>query len=233
MAIHPAKLSLVFVIPVLASGAASAHGIHGPDRAFIEANSGFAPAAFMYLGAKHMITGYDHLLYLAGVVFLLRNFRDVIKLVSLFALGHSITLLFGVLANVQVNAYLVDALIGFSVVYKAYENLSYLTRNKVRPTGVSASIPFAVFSFGLVHGFGLATKLQEFNIPKEGLVTNILSFNIGVEVGQVLALAGIVAVCKFYHRFSNFNTFLVFANWLILFAGFLLMGYQLTGYFYA
>ena len=218
---------------MLASGAVFAHGIHGSDRNFIEASYGFAPAAFMYLGAKHMITGYDHLLYLAGVVFFLRNFRDVIKLVSLFALGHSITLLFGVFAHVQLNAYLIDALIGFSVVYKAYENLSYLQRNEVEPTKMSASIPFAVFLFGLVHGFGLATKLQEFNISKEGLVANILSFNLGVEIGQLIALAVILVVFNFFRRYSDFDKFSVLVNWLIMFAGFLLIGYQLSGYYYA
>ncbi len=230
MNLHPFRLTLFVVFYTLASSTAFAHGIHGPDRDFIEASTGLAPAAFMYLGAKHMITGYDHLLYLAGVVFFLRNFRDVATLVSLFALGHSITLLFGVLANVNVNPYLVDALIGFSVVYKAYENLNTLNDKQA---ALTASIPYAVFAFGLIHGFGLATKLQEFTISKEGLVSNIISFNIGVEIGQIIALAFILMAFNFCRRFAHFDKFSSITNWLIMIAGFTLIGFQLSGYFYA
>ncbi len=211
---------------MLLSFAAYAHGIHGPDRAFIENSVGLAPAAFMYLGAKHMITGYDHLLYLVGVIFYLKNFRDVIKLVSLFAIGHSITLLFGVLANVHVNPYLIDALIGFSVVYKAYENLGGFNR-----LGISPSIPGAVFVFGLVHGFGLATKLQEFTLSQEGIVTNIISFNIGVEIGQICALAIILVGFKVLQKWQHFEKSSLYINWLLMVAGFVLVGYQLSGFF--
>lgn len=212
---------------LLFGGAAYAHGIHGPDRAFIENSVGLAPAAFMYLGAKHMITGYDHLLYLVGVIFYLKNFRDIVKLVSLFALGHSITLLFGVLANVHVNPYLIDALIGFSVVYKAYENLGGFQR-----LGISPSIPGAVFIFGLIHGFGLATKLQEFSLSQEGIVTNIIAFNIGVEIGQICALAIILIGFKLFQRWRHSDRSSSFINWLLMVAGFVLVGYQLTGFFY-
>lgn len=218
----------VFSLVVLAfvCSLAWGHGIHGPDRDFIEASSGLAPALFIYLGAKHMITGYDHLFYLAGVVFFLGSFRDIIKLVSLFALGHSITLLFGVLANVQVNAFLIDAVIGFSIVYKAHENLGGFKNTSYVP-----SIPLAVFLFGLVHGLGLATKLQEFSISSQGLVANIISFNIGVEVGQIIALGLILIVFNIWRKTSTFTTFSAAANVLLMVAGFVLMGYQLTGYF--
>lgn len=213
---------------VLISSVAFAHGIHGPDRAFIENSVGLAPAAFMYLGAKHMITGYDHLLYLVGVIFYLKNFKDVVKLVSLFAVGHSITLLFGVLANVHVNPYLIDALIGFSVVYKAYENLGGFQR-----MGISPSIPQAVFIFGLIHGFGLATKLQEFTLSQEGIVTNIIAFNIGVEIGQICALAIILVIFKVFQQWRYSEHSSTFINWLLMVAGFVLVGYQLSGFFYA
>lgn len=211
---------------LLISGLAFSHGIHGPDRDFIENSVGLAPAAFMYLGAKHMITGYDHLLYLVGVIFYLKNFRDVIKLVSLFAIGHSITLLFGVLANIHVNPYLIDALIGFSVVYKAYENLGGFNRLNIAP-----SVPAAVFIFGLIHGLGLATKLQEFTISEEGLVTNIVSFNIGVEIGQICALAIILIGFKVFQKWRHFNQSSLYVNWLLMVAGFVLVGYQLSGFF--
>ncbi|MBX2849972.1 MAG: HupE/UreJ family protein [Acidiferrobacterales bacterium] len=180
----------------------------------------------MYLGAKHMITGYDHLLYLVGVIFYLKNFRDVIKLVSLFALGHSITLLLGVLADIHVNPYLIDALIGFSVVYKAYENLGGFQR-----IGISPSVPNAVFAFGLIHGLGLATKLQEFTISEQGLVTNIISFNIGVEVGQVCALVFILIFFKLFQQWRHFQSSSLYINWGLMVAGFVLVGYQLSGFF--
>lgn len=211
---------------MLLSVVAYAHGIHGPDRAFIENSVGLAPAAFMYLGAKHMITGYDHLLYLVGVIFYLKNFRDVITLVSLFAIGHSITLLFGVLANVHVNPYLIDALIGFSVVYKAYENLGGFNR-----LGISPSIPGAVFIFGLIHGLGLATKLQEFTLSEDGLVTNIIAFNVGVEIGQICALAIILIFFKIFQKWRHFERSSIYINWLLMVAGFVLVGYQLSGFF--
>ena len=218
--------TLTGLVLISLSAYAYAHGIHGPDRAFIENSVGLAPAAFMYLGAKHMITGYDHLLYLIGVIFYLSNFRDVIKLVSLFALGHSITLLFGVLANVHVNPYFIDALIGFSVVYKAYENLGGFKRLNISP-----SIPGAVFIFGLIHGFGLATKIQEFSLSQEGIVTNIISFNVGVEIGQICALAIILIFFKLFQRSHYFNKTSLYINWLLMVAGFVLVGYQLTGLF--
>ena len=207
---------------------AYAHGIHGPDRAFIENSVGLAPAAFMYLGAKHMITGYDHLLYLVGVIFYLKNFKDVFKLVSLFAVGHSITLLFGVLANIHVNAYLIDMLIGFSVIYKAYENLGGFDRLNIAP-----SIPSAVFIFGLIHGFGLATKLQEFTLSENGIVTNIISFNIGVEIGQVCALVIILVIFKIFQQWRHFEQSALYINWLLMVAGFLLVGYQLSGFLFS
>ena len=220
------KTALCIAALTLITPIAWAHGIHGPDREFIEGSSGSAPALFIYLGAKHMITGYDHLFYLAGVIFFLGNFRDVLKLVSLFALGHSITLLFGVLANIQANAFLIDAVIGFSIVYKAHENLGGFKNISLVP-----SIPLAVFLFGLVHGFGLATKLQEFSISSEGLVANIISFNIGVEVGQIIALGLMLILFNLWRRSNSFDSFSTAANVLLMVAGFVLMGYQLTGYF--
>lgn len=220
--------ALFGLICLVSSFFALAHGIHGPDRAFIENSVGLAPAAFMYLGAKHMITGYDHLLYLVGVIFYLKNFTDVLKLVSLFAIGHSITLLFGVLANVHVNPFLIDALIGFSVVYKAYENLGGFER-----LGIAPSIPSAVFIFGLIHGFGLATKIQEFTLSEDGIVTNIISFNIGVEIGQICALFIILVGFRIFQKWRFSDRSSVFINWLLMAAGFILVGYQLTGYYYA
>src|SRR5438093_10056927 len=128
-----------------------------------------------------MVTGYDHLLFLVGVIFFLFKLKDVIQYVSLFTIGHSVTLLVGVLGGVHANSYIIDAIIGLSVVYKAFDNIGGFRRF----LGFEPNPRQAGLVFGLFHGFGLATKLQEIALDKNGLVTNIVSFNVGVEIGQV------------------------------------------------
>ncbi|HSU88533.1 MAG TPA: HupE/UreJ family protein, partial [Terriglobia bacterium] len=183
-------LILVIVLPV----GALAHNVSKRDATFVQSNTGAAIAPFLYLGAKHMVTGYDHLLFLVGVIFFLYRLRDVVQYVSLFTVGHSLTLLGGVLGGIHANSYLVDAIIGFSVVYKAFDNMDGFKRF----LGFQPSTRLAVLIFGLFHGFGLATKLQEFTLAKNGLVTNIVSFNIGVEIGQVLALTGVLIALSYW-----------------------------------
>jgi len=215
---------------VLASGALSpafAHGIAGKDAAFVAASTGPQIVPFMYLGAKHMVTGYDHLLFILGVVFFLYDFRHVALYVTMFSIGHSLTLLAGVLTNIHVNAYLVDALIGLSVVYKAFDNLGGFKT----VFGFQPNTKLAVLGFGLVHGFGLATKLQDLRLARDGLVANLVSFNVGVELGQLLALSVILAVVVWWRKQPGFSRQAMAANALILFAGFLLMEYQLAGFF--
>src|SRR5215467_9964224 len=161
---------------------ARAHNVSRNDAKFVQANQGRAMGPFMYLGAKHMVTGYDHLLFLVGVIFFLYRLKDVVQYVSLFTIGHSITLLGGMFGGIHANSYIVDAIIGFSVVYKAFDNLGgfkYIF-------GFQPNTRIAVLIFGLFHGFGLATKLQEFALARNGLITNIVSFNVGVEIGQIL-----------------------------------------------
>ena len=217
---------LTLMIMALAAPA-FAHGITGKDAAFVAASKGPQVIPFLYLGAKHMVTGYDHLLFILGVVFFLYRLKHVALYVTMFSLGHSITLLTGVLTNVHVNPYLVDAVIGLSVAYKAFDNLDgFKTVFGVRPDN-----RIAVLGFGLVHGFGLATKLQELRLSKDGLVVNMISFNVGVEIGQLIALTVMLAVIVWWRRQPAFARQAVAANALILFAGFLLMGYQLSGYF--
>ena len=202
-------------------------GVAEGDKGFVEQSKGVQFIAFVYLGAKHMATGYDHLLFLFGVIFFLYRLKDVALYVSLFALGHSITLLYGVLAGTHANAYLVDAIIGLSVAYKALDNLDAFERWFGRKPDARAT----VLAFGLAHGFGLATKLQEFRLSNDGLVGNLIAFNVGVEVGQLLALAAMLIVMAHLRRSPAFvrNAFL--ANTALMSAGFLLMGYQLAGYF--
>ena len=209
----------------LCVSAASAHTIDGQDAHFIQENTGAAVSVFMYLGAKHMVTGYDHLLYLAGVVFFLYRPLHVVQYVTLFAVGHSITLLLGVLANLQVNAHLIDAIIGFSIVYKGFENIGGFKSLNLNP-----SPKIAVFIFGLIHGLGLATKLQEFSLSDEGLITNILSFNIGVELGQIFALMLIFLALSIWRTHSSYIKHALISNTVLMGGGFLLFFYQFAGF---
>ena len=220
--------AMILLSGLLLAGILHAHGVEGADAAFLERNAGHALLAFMYLGAKHMITGYDHLLYLVGVIFFLYRPKDIAIYVTLFAAGHSITLLTGVLGEINVNAYLVDAVIGLSVSYKAFENLDGFKR--VFDTQPNSKI--AVFSFGLVHGFGLATKLQDLTLSQEGLVANIISFNVGVEIGQLLALVALLVVINAWRAAGSFERHANAFNMLLMFAGFALAAYQMSGYYF-
>lgn len=216
----------LFLTALLLPGLALAHGVAESDQVFIETAKGAQLLPFLYLGAKHMVTGYDHLLFLFGVIFFLYRLREVGLYVTLFAAGHSSTLLFGVLSGTHVNAYLVDAIIGLSVVYKALDNLGAFRTW----FGVQPDTRAAVFLFGLFHGFGLATKLQDFKLSPEGLVPNMLAFNLGVEIGQVLALSAILIAMAFWRRTAAFSRQAFAANVMLMGAGFLLTGYQLAGY---
>lgn len=204
-----------------------AHGVDDSTRTFLQQNTGIQIIPFLYIGAKHMVTGYDHLLFLVGVLFFLYRSSDVLLYVSMFTLGHSLTLLFGVISDIQVNAYLIDAIIGLSVIYKGFDNLGGFTQL----LGKSPNAKLAVLIFGLFHGFGLATKLQEFQLPEEGLIVNLIAFNVGVELGQFTALAFILLVINFWRKQPSFTQFATSTNCLLMSAGFMLMGYQLTGYF--
>jgi len=221
------RLGLATGLSALAcAGVAAAHNIGGTDAAFVAATRGPDPIPFLYLGAKHMVTGYDHLLFLVGVIFFLFRFRQIALYVSLFSLGHSITLLAGVLLKVKVEPHLVDAVIGLSVAYKAFENLGGFRTL----FGGQPDTRVAVFGFGLIHGFGLATKLQALNLNPDGLVANLVSFNVGVEIGQVLALSVILAAITLWRRTRAFEPTAQAANVLLLLAGFVLAGQQIAGY---
>jgi len=212
----------------LLAPAAIAHGIAGNDQTFIVSSTGAHIGPYIYLGAKHMVTGYDHLLFLAGVIFFLYRLRDVALYVTLFAVGHSTTLLLGVLGGLHVNAYIVDAIIGVSVVYKAFENIGGFKR-----LGFEPNTKAAVLIFGFFHGFGLATKLQDLAISPDGLVANMVSFNVGVEIGQFLALAIILILLNAWRTTGSFLRHAFATNVVIMSCGFMLIGFQLTGYFVA
>ncbi len=217
---------LVLPLALVCASAAAAHEIGGPDAAFVAATRGADPFPFLYLGAKHMVTGYDHLLFLVGVIFFLFRLRQIALYVSLFSLGHSVTLLAGVFFNLHVDSHLVDAVIGLSVVYKAFDNLGGFRTI----FGGQPDPRLAVLGFGLIHGFGLATKLQALDLGRDGLLANLLAFNVGVEVGQILALSLILLAMMLWRRTPAFAPTATAANILLMFAGFLLAGQQIAGY---
>jgi len=214
---------------LLAGSAASAHDLSAENAAFVQALDGAAAGPFLYLGAKHMFTGYDHLLFLFGVIFFLYRARDILLYVTLFTVGHSLTLLLGVWADWQVSGHLVDAIIGLSIVYKAFENMGGFRAL----FGFEPDTRIAVFVFGLCHGLGLATKLQEYVSRGEGLWTNLLSFNLGVELGQLAALALILWVLILWRRRPGFEAHAFASNTVLMCAGFLLAGHQFAGFLLA
>ncbi|RRW10600.1 HupE/UreJ family protein [Stutzerimonas stutzeri] len=218
-------LLLLIALFFLGMPDALAHGVAEGDKGFIQESTGVMLMPFVYMGAKHMITGYDHLLFLFGVIFFLYRLKDVGLYVTLFAVGHSVTLLLGVLADIGISAYVIDAIIGFSVVYKALDNLGAFQRW----FGYQPDTRAATLIFGLLHGFGLATKIQEYEISSDGLIANLIAFNVGVEIGQLLALGSILILMGYWRRTASFWRHAYTANVAMMSAGFLLMGYQLTG----
>jgi HupE / UreJ protein len=224
--IRPSIVLAIAALVLLLPADVFAHNVSKRDAAFVVANTGRAVVPFLYLGAKHMVTGYDHLLFLVGVIFFLYRLKDVFLYVSLFTIGHSTTLLAGVLGGIHANSYVIDAIIGFSVVYKAFDNMNGFQRL----FGMQPNTKIAVLIFGLFHGFGLATKLQEFSLAQNGLVANIVSFNVGVEIGQFLALAAVFIGLSYWRTRSGFLRHAFVTNTLLMTGGFILVGYQLTGF---
>ena len=222
-------LAMLAIGALLVTGAeVLAHDLSEANRAYVQSINGPAPIPFLYLGAKHMVTGIDHVLFLVGVVFFLYRVRDVVLYVSLFTLGHSLTLLGGVLLGTGLNSHIVDAIIGFSVMYKAFENMGGL-----RKLGLAIDTRLAVLVFGLFHGLGLATKLQDLSPSKDGLLANLISFNIGVEIGQVLALVVVVVLLNLWRTTRSFARGAFYANALLLLAGLALTIHQIMEYFQA
>lgn len=227
----PSLLVSLLVLAVLMLGAsqAAAHNVTEGDAGYIQEIWGVKLIPFTYLGAKHMVTGYDHILFLLGVVFFLYRMKHVALYVSLFAIGHSTTMLAGVYFGWDVSSYIVDAIIGLSVVYKALDNLGAYRRW----LGFQPDPKAATVIFGLFHGLGLATKIQDYDISPDGLLPNLLAFNVGVEIGQILALAAILIVMGYWRKTSSFWRHAYTANVVMMSAGFVLVGYQITGYFVA
>lgn len=208
---------------------AFAHAVAEGDKGYIQEITGIHLLPFAYLGAKHMVTGYDHILFLFGVIFFLYRMKHIALYVSLFALGHSTTMLLGVYFSIGIDSYLIDAIIGLSVVYKALDNLGAFQRW----FGFQPDTRLATLVFGFFHGFGLASKIIDYEISPDGLLPNLIAFNIGVEIGQILALAAILVVMGYWRRTPSFFRHAYTANVVLMTAGFVLIGYQLTGYFFS
>jgi hypothetical protein len=212
----------LFALP----GHALAHAVAEGDKGYIQEITGINFIPFMYLGAKHMMTGYDHLLFLAGVIFFLYRLNHIAIYVTLFAIGHSTTMILGVYYNIAISAFIIDAIIGLSVVYKALDNMGAYQRW----LGFQPNTKAATFIFGLFHGFGLAAKVQEYQIAQDGLLTNLIAFNLGVELGQLLALGAILIAMSYWRRSDGFWRHAYTANVAMMSAGFILMGMHIAGY---
>ncbi len=223
---HTLLLLLTAIFTMIWADSVLAHAVTQGDKGYIQEITGIKIIPFIYLGAKHMVTGYDHILFLLGVIFFLYGMKQIALYVSLFAIGHSLTMLAGVYFDFGINSYIIDAIIGFSVVYKALDNLGAFKRW----FGFQPNTQLATLIFGLLHGFGLASKIIEYEISADGLLPNLIAFNVGVEIGQLLALAAILIVMRYWRATASFVRQAYAANVVMMAAGFTLMGIQIAGY---
>jgi len=212
---------MMMILPIIAH----AHGVSPEDQATL-ANGGLL--SYIIVGAKHMITGYDHLLFLVGVIFFLKDFKDIVKFVSVFTIGHSITLIFATYFGIKADEHLIDAVIALSVLYKGFENLGGFS--KILKTK-SPNLLLMVFIFGLIHGFGLSTRLQSFDLGEGSFLAKIICFNVGVELGQITALIPIIFIINFWKNKSGYKSFYNITNWFLVFAGIALFIFQMYMYY--
>ena len=202
---------------------------HGVSESTVNAMANASLMDYLYFGAEHMVTGYDHILFLIGVLFFLTDYFDIFKFITAFTIAHCITLIFATFLGITANAYLIDAVIAFSVIYKGFENLDGFKKYfSISPP----NLIFMVFIFGLIHGFGLSTKLQEIAVEHDISLSlsQILSFNVGVELGQIVVLLIIFPLLsmlrgKFFDKISKLS------NWGLIIAGIFLLCFQLNGFF--
>jgi hypothetical protein len=215
---------LVFLYSFFFSTFALAHGVAAGDKQRMVEGGVFD---YLVLGAKHMVTGYDHLLFLFGVIFFLTKFKDIVKFITAFTLGHSITLIFATFWEITANEYLVDAVIALTVIYKGFDNIDGFRKYlKINAPNLLA----LVFIFGLIHGFGLSTRLQQLPLGDDALLAKILSFNVGVELGQIAALTVMALVLAGWRKSPSFQRFSTTANVMLMVAGTMLLVYQLSLY---
>ena len=202
-----------------------AHGVSDADQEILRQGGLFA---YIFVGARHMVTGYDHLLFLTGVIFYLSGFKDIVRFITAFTIGHSITLIFATYWGIKADEHLIDAVIALSVLYKGFENLGgfqkWVNTN-------SPNLLLMVFIFGLIHGFGLSTRLQSFDLGAGQFLAKIISFNIGVELGQILALIPIVFIITKWKSLKSYDAFYKAVNFYLIIAGIFLFLFQMYGFF--
>jgi len=221
--------ALALGLTLLPFGEALAHGMSEADKQSMLDGSYLD---YVWLGASHMVTGYDHLLFLFGVIFFLTGFKDVVKFVTVFTIGHSITLIFATFMGITANYFVIDAVIALSVIYKGFDNLGGFKKHF---NIESPNLLAMVFAFGLIHGFGLSTRLQQIPLGDDNLhiLIRIISFNVGVELGQIAALAVMVAVLSFWRRTGSFQRFATLSNAALVAGGLFLFFLQSHGAFHA
>ena len=211
-----ALLYLLFLIPLLSL----AHNVTGGDRQLLETGG---LLAYVWVGAKHMLTGYDHLLFLLGVIFFLKELSQIVRFITAFTIGHCITLISATYLQLAINEHVIDAIIGLSVFYKGFENLGLFQRLlKIEPPALLRM----VFLFGLIHGLGLSARLQSFTMEQNDVLLKIVSFNLGVEVGQIIALIPIVFIVNIWRKKGSFDAFFRATNTYLMLAGLALTSYQ-------
>jgi len=224
MYIKPVGASFSLLVMLLFPMLLLAHDVSSGDQQILDSGG---LLSYIWVGAKHMLTGYDHLLFLAGVIFFLKGFRDILKFITVFTIGHSITLLGGTYLGVQVNEYLIDAIIALSVLYKGFENLEGFKKLGTR----APNLLMMVFLFGLIHGLGLSTRLQTFDMGQDQFLLKIISFNVGVELGQIAALIPIILLINAWKGKPSYEAFYKASNVYLIIAGIGLFAYQVYGYF--
>jgi len=213
----------VFLLALL-TNLAFAHGMSEDEKQAIIDGGNWQ---YMWLGATHMLSGYDHLAFVFGIIFFLTSFKDIAKYVTAFTLGHSVTLIFATFNAIQLNYFLIDAVIALSVCYIAFANIDgfrkYLSINP-------PNMMLMIIGLGLIHGFGLSTRLQDLPLSQDALLLNIISFNIGIELGQISALFAMLVLITAWRKTQGFKAFSLIANYTLIFMGIFLFFMQMHGY---
>jgi len=215
---------LLAALGMLAASQAFGHGMSEAEKQTIIEGGNLH---YLWIGATHMLSGYDHLLFVFGIIFFLTRFKDIVKYITAFTLGHSVTLIFATFNGIQVNYFLIDAVIALSVCYIAFANLDGFKKYlDIKPPNLLAMIT----GLGLIHGLGLSTRLQQLPLSEDQLLINIISFNVGIEVGQIIALTAMLLLLTGWRKAASFKPFSVISNYGLIFAGFLLFTMQMHGY---
>jgi hypothetical protein len=215
---------ILAALAVLITSQAFGHGMSEAEKQLITEGGN---SRYLWIGATHMLSGYDHLLFIFGIIFFLTRFRDIVKFITAFTLGHSATLIIATFNGIQVNYFLIDAVIALSVCYIAFANLDGFRKYlDVKPPHLLAMIT----GLGLIHGLGLSTRLQQLPLSEDQLLMNIISFNVGIEVGQIMALTVMLLLLASWRKAASFQPFSLMSNYGLIFAGLVLFMMQMHGY---